>query len=397
MLDRQEEKLEKSLYKVILYFILGVLLFTSGLSADGHEKKLDLEFGVLFQQDLAFFTSVDQLLDLNYGPFEDLSEVRRFWFWLEGDIADKIEFRALADVSFQVVRIRDLYLKFKFLPVHFTVGHIKVPFGLEMQSDPQNLTFLERSVARAFSPSWNAGLMLDTTLFNDRVRLAGAVYRDTDSYGRTTDLEALYNLAGRITGIPFMSDDLLLHLGFGYIYKDRGIWGTSGFRAWSENFLIPDFQNTGSFRSQAEERLGFEAAFIMGPLSIQGEYMIADITSEQRKDPYFHGYYVQASYWLTGEKRNYLKKDARFGGTELHSSILDDGTGGIELAARYSFIDLDDQRARGAEVENITFGLNWHQTKYTAIMLNYVISSHFEFGDISTLLLRFQGDFSILF
>jgi len=46
---------------------------------------------------------------------------------------------------------------------------------------------------------------------------------------------------------------------------------------------------------------GVELAWIYGPWSVQAEYAGVDVSQALTSDPSFSGWYVEASYWLTGE------------------------------------------------------------------------------------------------
>ncbi len=92
-------------------------------------------------------------------------------------------------------------------------------------------------------------------------------------------------------------------------------------------------------------------------------------------DPNFSGYYVQASYVLSGENRRYNAQNGAFGAPRPAKFVggKDDaaGLGSWEVAARYSVVDLNDNEGvaggalpsggvRGGRQEIWTAGLNWY-------------------------------------
>jgi len=382
-------KIAKSICMVAIIFLAGISLYAQ------ENDSTKFEIGGKFMQDWAFYTIADEFIESNYGPFEDDNEIRRLWMYMRADINKRVEIKMQAAVINGLVKIRDLYLRYKTLPVSITVGHFKEPFSLDKLPEPQHLTFLERSLADTFSPGRNSGIMIDGAFFDNRMTYAFGIFRKTDDYGDTSDREASYKYTGRITSLPFYSDSFLLHFGASISHRELGLYGVSKFNAWPETWIVNGFLSTGSFRSESELLLDLETALVWKQFSVQAEYFSADIDSEARDYPFLEGYYVQASYWLTGEKRNYIPAKARFGQVKLLKGMENEGgIGALELAARYSFIDLFDQRIKAGELEIITFGLNWHQTKNTRIMINYIITNHSLYENFQCLMVRFQGNFS---
>ena len=77
------------------------------------------------------------------------------------------------------------------------------------------------------------------------------------------------------------------------------------------------------------------------------------------RDPDFAGYYVQASYFLTGEMRGYNKASGCFTRREARRrtrSAKEGGHGAWELGLRYSAIDLVDDGIDEGELTDVTAG-----------------------------------------
>lgn len=111
----------------------------------------------------------------------------------------------------------------------------------------------------------------------------------------------------------------------------------------------------------------------------------------------FDGYYVFASYFLTGEHRAYRPADGFFDMVKPKSNfaVLGDkkGWGAWEVALRFSNLDLSDGYARGGEEDNVTLGLNWYLNPNTKVMFNYIhagIDHDLYDDDLDILQARFQ-------
>jgi len=130
---------------------------------------------------------------------------------------------------------------------------------------------------------------------------------------------------------------------------------------------------------------GAEAAMNYGPLYIGGEYYRyrLDRTDPSLKDPEFGGWYLQASYFLTGEARPYLPASAAWGSPAVVSPFaLDSGSwGSWEIKARYSNDDFNAligdpdaaNRVFGGEQNIITLGANWYLNRNLRWMFDYLI------------------------
>jgi phosphate-selective porin OprO and OprP len=132
-----------------------------------------------------------------------------------------------------------------------------------------------------------------------------------------------------------------------------------------------------------------EAAFVWGPFSMQGEYaqLEANIPgniqnfgfgTDPRVSPTYNGWYVDASWYLTGETRTYEASEGNFGRTKVKNPVWggSGGWGAWQIAGRYDVIDLSDKAALIAdcsecgEQQTWLIGLNWLLTDYTAIKFN---------------------------
>ncbi|HET6631300.1 MAG TPA: porin [Rhodanobacteraceae bacterium] len=174
--------------------------------------------------------------------------------------------------------------------------------------------------------------------------------------------------AGRVVYAPMSAPGQVLHLGLALSREQRDSH-TARFRARPETHLTPvRLVDTGKLSGIDHiDRGGFEAGWLQGPLLIQGEYLAAH--AARRAGPTFDGsgYYLQGGWMLTGQSHSYAHTG--FGDPDL------DGGGALELALRYSTIDLDDGVVRGGSAHDWTLGLNWYVSQLFKLQANYVRTS----------------------
>ena len=149
--------------------------------------------------------------------------------------------------------------------------------------------------------------------------------------------------------------------------------------------------------SDDELILGLESALLLDSFSLQGEYMVDEVDQQSGGDVTMSGWYAQASYFLTGEHRNYSKSTSAFDRIRPNKNFgTESGSGAWELAARVSQLDLNDtditSALRGRQT-NFTLGTNWYLNPNTRIMLNWVHADVDGVGDSDSIAMRFQVDF----
>jgi phosphate-selective porin OprO and OprP len=114
---------------------------------------------------------------------------------------------------------------------------------------------------------------------------------------------------------------------------------------------------------------------------LQGEYIRQDLRRDRDAEGFsdpdttrmtHDGYYVQASYFLTGETRNYRAFSGDFGATRILRPLSAGGRGAWELLARYATADSyehhnpDDRQS----LDHYTLGLNWYPEQDIVLKLN---------------------------
>jgi len=365
-----------------------------GLNFATEDGNFKLKVGGRVQNDWLWI-SEDKDLKADVGEQEDGTEFRRVRLYFEGLIYGNTEYKLQLDFAGGDADLKDVYLGLLDFPIgKLRFGHFKEPFSLEELTSSKYITFLERALPNAFAPSRNAGFMLHCSEFEDRMTWAAGVFRDTDDYGEDVD-DGGYNVTGRVTVLPIYEDKgaSLLHLGAAYSYRNPD--DALRYRERPEAHLTSRFVDTGTFASDRVDLWGLEAAWVNGPLSLQAEYIRADADrTGTGSDVDFDGYYVQTSYFLTSEHRNYKASEGAFSRVKPKNNFrFGGGPGAWEVAFRYSELDLDDKDITGGRLENMTAGLNWHLNPNMRIMWNYVHADKEHVGEADMLLMRLQVDF----
>lgn len=122
------------------------------------------------------------------------------------------------------------------------------------------------------------------------------------------------------------------------------------------------------FAGESQTTYSLEAATAIGPFFLQAEY--ADSTLGQDtgvEDIDVKSYYVQSSFFLTGETKPYKKDRGTFGTPKPIGEM-----GAIELKARYDYIE-NSTDATEPSVTQTTVGANWYLNPNVRFMLDYTM------------------------
>ena len=330
-------------------------------------------------------------------------EFRRARLFAEGTIYDRFLFKAEYEFASGggTVGLTDVYVGLTKIPLLGTarVGHFREAYSLEALTSSKYLTFMERSLMNAFDPARNTGIGIQNTEFEERMMWRiGAFRGDTNDVGKGFGPDALYNLAARVTGLPWYEDEgrWLIHLGLDYSHEFKD--GTSvSYSEREENHLAPKLVNAVLGPSNYVDKLTGELAGVFGPVSFQAEYASNWVNREGNKNVRFWAAYAQLSWFVTGENRAYNRKYGSFGRVSPKRNFTpwrsSQDLGALELAARYSYLSLDDADVRGGTMGDFTAGLNWYWFPNFRIMFNYVYSKLYGVGHDHNGEMRFSLDF----
>ncbi|MFH1742662.1 MAG: porin [bacterium] len=344
-----------------------------GLWLESENKGLKMKVGGRFDND--WYTG-----EIDDGDFPSGTRFRRARLRVEGVFDDDYIF------DWQYEFAGDGRARWKNLYVGYTgmdwatirAGQFKEPFGLEQMMRADHMTFLERSPLDLLVPGREVGAMLDQQILDKRATWAIGVFQNTNDFGdgEDGDLEnGDWDVTARLTGLPWYRDEgrQLLHLGLGYSHRE---WDNDPYRlqprgSFSRGDTLLD---TGSFNVDDFDLYGAESALVLGPLSFQSEYVLADMNSTFFGNCDLSAFYAQTGYFLTGEHHPY--RGGQFTRVDPIKNFREDGGWGAwEMAFRYGWIDLDDTPvlgATGGELDDFVLGLNWYLNSNVRLMWNYV-------------------------
>ncbi len=340
-------------------------------------------------------------------PPQDRWDFRRVRLEFSGTVPNNMLFRTQIDFNNpNFPEMKDVYLGFNNLPHNQTllIGNQKRPIGLDALNSSRYNIFAERPLAvESFNEdARRLGVCMygftDDEMINWRY---GAFLleniSDDGRYRGNFDEAGLY---GRLAASPWYDD-----VSGGRGYYHCAIVGSVNQTDANGTIDNDDNSNEARFRTRPEARsdsrwwntnrilgaegyqqLGAESMLNIGALQITAEY----ISTWVQREPLggfngdalnFHGGYIFASYFLTGEHipldrqsgtigrvkpfENFFVVDRCRGGTGK-------GMGALAMAFRYDYLDLSDSDIRGGQGHSCTAGLNWYWTAYSKLQTNLV-------------------------
>lgn len=342
----------------------------------------------------SLWASADESVEAAVGAIEDGIFFRRARLHAAGSLYSVIDYYAEFEFApVDHIVFQDVWMQLRDVPWlgHIRAGHVKVPFGLENETSARHLTFLERSAVHdAFQQEYDPGIMIWNTALDDDLRFAAAFLRFDPRESGQAFGDGEYSFASRLSGALWHNEDdtALFHLGASY-RRDAAVFhaesGFSGFqfRARPEIRNTPRLVDTQFFAATHTDFVELETAAVWGRFSAQAEFVQAFVqdamVGASTMDRVANGYYVAASYFLTGEHRPYSRANGGFGRIKPFQNISPRngwrifGDGAWEAKARYSHVDLSE--FAGGDLETVTLGLNWYLIPNSKILLDYVLAN----------------------
>jgi phosphate-selective porin OprO and OprP len=373
---------------------------------DAAKRKLpSITINGVFQADAVWF---DQSANSHeqFGLIEDGAAFRRARLSAKGSVAESTDYFMQMDFGFfGRPTFTDVWVDQKKIPYLGTVrvGQWKQPFSLEVVSSFRYMTFMERSsLFQALTPFRHIGAGFYNHTEDLNATWAMSYFRSgQDQFGNSLSTNGGHGMAARLTRLLWFKGNAgqqYLHIGGAYFLnsppKDKvrfrsvpeifvgefspaATSGTSGQAVPSALNGTPFFVDTGSIDGvHSISTFGLEALWVNGPWSIQSEAMGAQVEQATLSDAFLGGAYAQVGYFLTGEHRPFDRKSGAIDRVIPHANFKpgSGGTGAWEVAARWSYLDLNSRNVAGGLMQNLTTGINWFINPYTRWEFNYIHS-----------------------
>ena len=377
-----------------------------------------IKIGGFFQADSGWFNQ-SPLNIASVGDAQDGADIRRARLNAKGNIAENVSYMLDIDFAFlNRTNLADVWLQLnETLPWgDVRIGYFRQPIGLDALTSVTETTFLERNLTLAMVPFRQIGVELHHVASDLRSTRSISTYRfPTDFRGGYVGDNGGYGIAGRWTCLPFRKQqaDRLFHFGSAFTFADSGN-DLVRYASSPEFFLIenggaffappdvpsstPLFVDTGPVPANNFGMITTELAGIRGPMHYQTETVFLTVNTIGTGRSQFFGTSAQIGYFLTGEVKIY----------DFQSGVLSritprcpvrkcQGIGAWEVAARWSYLDLNDDAIKGGRLNDLTLGINWYWNRHTRFQLNYIKAylddSGFGDSDAGIVALRAQIDF----
>ena len=385
--------------------------FKNGFKMRSLDDSFRFQMGGRMMYDWGFFDENKNFAS-NIGSQENGARFRRVRFFLAGMLYKLIKFKWDIDVNggSDGVAFKDMYIGMTKIPLlgNFQVGHFKRPASLDSITSSNYLTFIERSLTNTFFKTRNTGFAFFDRLFNKRLTWFVFVNKETAESPPDFQIDGDWNVTSRISGLPYISRERKrwIHLAVSWSYE-KATDNLVTFNAARDTEITNTFLTTGAIAAEELDIIGLEGAVNWDQFSMQSEYVFTDVNRGVGPNGSLDSYYIEGSWYLTGENRRYdqrrgaiarFKPNQNFSWNKKWSEGL--GTGALQVALRYSELDMNDRAAgiAGGEQQSLTFGLNWELNPMSRLMYNFVHAdftsgSGADAGTLSTNLFRFQVTF----
>ncbi|CAN7478244.1 OprO/OprP family phosphate-selective porin [Phenylobacterium sp. LjRoot164] len=330
----------------------------------------------------------------------DGSYLRRARLGWEGSHGDHIAYRAMfefgdADEAGEA-RVAEVWASYIRKPYSIRVGAFSPPTNMEGATSSDSNLFLERATAADLARSLGGGDgRVGVTVRRVVPGSMAALSLTGPPLDSGDDYAPRAAILGRYTRAFKLHSDYRIHLGVNGTFvltptseSDPGRPDRFPVRFLNTPEIDVDdtpLIDTGEIDADQARILGLEFAAQRRNFYLQAEGFLFGVKRHgpEPGDPQFSGFYVQGSWILTGETRRFDQSLAAFSFPKPLSPIGGGGWGALELAFRYSVMDLNDHEGaagqptptggvRGGRQEILGAAVLWYPRPRVRVMFNYL-------------------------
>lgn len=291
---------------------------------------------------------------------------RRARLELSGKVADVVRFRVDREFAGGSKGWRNLWLGLEPVEdVQLRGGNMMVPFSAEDLQSSNTMPFAERSLASALSPGYGLGGQASAS--GKRWSAAAGWFTDPLDNDDGRSVERGRGLAGRATVLAVDGGKARLHLGLAGERRSLRAAEVLRLSADPGSVLAPSIMTSGALRDiRRLNGWNAEAGLSFGPLLVQAQALGLSATRRLLPDLRLAGQTVQAAWLVTGGRHAYARSTGNFAGPDLKK-----GGGALELAVRYSRLDLRDGAFDRGVGRALTGGVNWYLNRNIRLLADY--------------------------
>ncbi len=305
-------------------------------------------------------------------------EIRRGRLHVKGKFYHDWKYYAQYDFAGNKTHIKDLWVGYTGLKPYgldfIGFGHLKQGYSLEIEMSSNDIPFIERALDTAITEAvTDRALGMRLQSHGKYWFAAGGLYGE--SIGKGNDEG--WGTAGRVILAPLHDETRVVHVGVRGAYRQPSNGSGPHFKYKSSHQSGFELVDTGTLADTQDIGLiGGEAAVVYGPFGVEGEYTHAMLNRKHGlKDLRFDGFHVQATWSLTGESKaaSYKQSAGKFKRLKprQYFSLSHGGLGAWELAARYGWIDLNDDDVHGGRAQDFTVAMNWYLNPFVRLMFDW--------------------------
>ena len=364
--------------------VLATASSKDGFSIKSADGKFAVRLKGLVQTDGRFFLSDSAV------PVTNTFFIRRARPILEATVGKYLEFRVQPDFGQGTTVLFDAYTDVKIAPA-FAVraGKFKPAVDLERYQAASDIVFAERALATNLAPNRDVGLQLSGDLGSGAFTWQAGVFNGVPDLGNGDgDASDAKDFAGRVFFQPFKTGTLGgLGVGVaGTTGLERGTaaapalasYRTAGQQTWFRYANSTTTPANNVFANGRRARLAPQAYLYTGPLGLHAEYIqswqaVSRVGAATVKLKHT-AWQTTGSFFLTGEK-NSFKSAAPKKAFDPKAGTF----GALELAARYSELDIDEATfptfasaaSTPSKAKAWAVGVNWYLARAIKVVVDY--------------------------